>query len=631
MPASHRFRENAMLKTSRRLMLGMVWVTAGLLLAQLGCDRAPGKLLLDPGGSAGGAGYKSKFTRIQVAGNLNPTLYGNFDLTKSPDMANQGNGVWTAVVKGVAAGDHLFKFVTNGKFDDPPDYGSDEVCRPSTSGTVIPVTGQGTAICVTFAAAGNYKVTLDEQTLKFKFEPYTVATPGTIAGTVTFENPPPSPLKAAVTVLTAGTQTVQAADSTESNGSFSIGDLPEGSYDVRFAASGYLDSLKTNVQVAAGQTVNIGTIRLAKGCTSAFSKIQVAGNLNTDLYGNFDLTKSPELQKVAGCRWETTINTVTAGQHFLKLVTNGAFDNPKDYGGEESNCLTLSAGFISAPVKQVSGTGTALCINFPEAGNYKFTLDEDALTLRIEKTVVLQGGTLHGEVAFGGTPPRGLHAAVTVLQQGTSTVVAADSATPEFILNGIPAGQYDVKFAAVGYLDTLRSAVIAVGQITELGTVQMRAGCTSAFNKIQIAGNLNTDKYGNFDLTRAPELTKMGGCRWQATVDSVLSGQHFFKLVTNGAFDSPPDYGGDESNCLTLTAGTLNTTVRPASGTGTALCVTFPDAGKYKFTLDEAARTLLIEKVTSAASRIQTIKLGLRPENSAGAGSEGIVSTGGSR
>lgn len=620
-----------MLKTSRRLLSGMIWLTAGLLMLQLGCDRAPGKLLLDPGGGGGGAGYKSKFTRIQVAGNLNPTLYGNFDLSKSPDMLSQGDGVWTAVVKGVSAGDHLFKFVTNGKFDDPLDYGSDEVCRPSATGTVIPVSGQGTAICVTFAAAGNYKVTLDEQTLKFKFEPYTVATPGTIAGTVTFENPPPAPLKAAVTVLTAGTQTVLAADSTASNGSFSIGDLPEGSYDVRFSASGYLDSLKTNVQVAAGQTVNLGTIRLARGCTSAFSKIQVAGNLNTDLYGNFDLTRSPELQKVAGCRWETTINTVTAGQHFLKLVTNGAFDNPKDYGGEESNCLTLSAGFISAPVRQVSGTGTALCINFPEAGNYRFTLDEEALTLRIEKTVVLQGGTLHGEVAFAGTPPAGLHAGVTVLRQGTSTMVAADSATPEFILNGIPAGQYDVKFSAAGYLDTLRSAVIAVGQITELGTVQMRVGCTSVFNKIQVTGNLNPDKYGNFDLARAPDMARVGGCTWQGTVDSVTSGQHFFKLVTNGSFDSPPDYGGDESNCLTLTAGTLNTTVRPASGTGTALCVTFPDAGRYKFTLDEGAKTLSIEKVPSAPSRTQSNRLPLRPAHAAGAGSEAVVLTGGSR
>jgi hypothetical protein len=580
---------------------GLVLATLLCAVGLLHCDRAPNRSLLTPTGSGGGgATCKSKFTKIQVVGDFN-----GWSLTSAPAMADSGC-VWTATVMGVTAGEHKFKFVTNGAFDSPPDYGSDEVCRTALTGTVTAVSGSGTAVCVTFAKAGNYRFTLDEEALSFRIEEVIVAQPATIRGSVGFGGTPAPALQAVVQLLQAGTTTVVGTDTTAS--AYEFTGLQAGDYDVRFTAAGYLDSLKTGVHAAAGQTVDLGPTVLRVGCASQFHTIQLAGNFNTDLYGNFDLTRSPQMTKVSGCVWQGTVASVTAGQHYFKMVTDGAFDNPKDYGGVETQCLTLTAGSIVTPVLQVSGTGTAICMTFPEAGNYRFTLDEGALTVSIEKVVVANPGSVTGTLTFGGTPtPATLKASVKVFAAGTQNQLGADSssgtgATQTFSVTGISPGSVEVRVSAVGYRDTTRAGVtVTGGQAASVGTVALTkvVGCVSrAHTSMILTGNFSY-RFASFDLAASPHMTKLGGCLWQVTVDSVKAGEKYLKFVTDSS-STRDGYGGDEGNCLAFPTGeALTGGVQYVAGVSGNLCVAFSALGRYRFTLDEQALSFTVERVAT--------------------------------
>ncbi|MBI5835933.1 MAG: carboxypeptidase regulatory-like domain-containing protein [Candidatus Eisenbacteria bacterium] len=567
----------------------------------LHCDRAPNRSLLTPTGGGGGPTCKSKFTKIQVAGDFN-----GWSLTAAPSMTAVGC-VWTATVLNVTAGEHKFKFVTNGAFDNPLDYGSDEVCRPALNGTISAVSGSGTAICVTFAKAANYRFTLDEEALTFRIEEVVVQQPATLRGSVAFGGSPPAGLKAAVTALLAGTQTVAASDTTAQ--SFVFEGLEAGRYDVRFAAPGYLDTVRAGVLAAAGQTVDLGPTVLRTGCASQFHTIQLAGNFNPDLYGNFDLARSPQMTKIAGCVWQGTVNSVTAGQHYFKMVTDGAFDNPKDYGGDEGRCLTVTHDTLLTPVRQVSGTGTALCVTFPDAGNYRFTLDESAGTVLVERLVVANPGSVTGHVLFPGTPAAGARASVRVFAAGTANQLGADStaagaASQAFAVPGIPPGSVDVRVAAVGYRDTSRTGVtVTAGQAADIGTLALTAvvGCVSrAHTSMILTGNFA--QFPSFDLSRSPHMTRLGTCRWQVTVDSVKAGEKFLKFVVDSSA-TRDGYGGDENNCLALSpAGGLTSGVTHTPGVGGNLCVTFTP-GRYRFTLDEQSLTFTIERLAPGAPR----------------------------
>jgi hypothetical protein len=169
------------------------------------------------------------------------------------------------------------KFRTDLAWDTPPDWGccDGETCDEAV---VIPDDGSavGQALCeragfggdigpIEFPATGLYLFQFDEVAGAFTIR--SVGSPvavGSIEGTVAFSGVSPLLLPVAtVTVFEAGTTTERGtATSDSSDGAWTVGDLPSGTYDVEFTATGFLDSTVTGVQVNAPSVTSMATVTL---------------------------------------------------------------------------------------------------------------------------------------------------------------------------------------------------------------------------------------------------------------------------------------------------------------------------------------------------------------------------------
>lgn len=321
---------------------------------------------------------------------------------------------------------------------------------------------------------------------------------------------------------------------------------------------------------------------LDDSCISELQLIQMVGDFTEPAWS---IPDSPALQLGPGCVWSVVVRFNTAGDHLFKFVTEGAFDNPQDFGWNEAQALRVGA---DNPVLRVSGTGTGIKLTIPVAGCYLIRLFETELIFRADPTSCSTGG-IRGVVAFeNATQPPLPRARVQARQQGIES--GADSSSADdgtFEIIGLAAGTYDVRYRAFGYLDTTVTGVAVEESVVEIAPVTLRAGCISAFDSIQVVGQFTTPP---FDLSVSPVMQQVEGCIWEAEV-SVAAGTHLFKLVTNGQFDTPPDYGGDEAVTLPIDS---TFAVQSATGQGTAIRVDFPITAIYSFRLDEAASTLRV-------------------------------------
>jgi hypothetical protein len=188
-------------------------------------------------------------------------------------------------------------------------------------------------------------------------------------------------------------------------------------------------------------------------------------------------------------------------------------------------------------------------------------------------------------VAFAGLSTGPYPQATVDLYQGTATTplatVKSNATTRTFGFQTLPNGTYKVEISSPCFVKETRTGVTVAGANVDLGNVTLAAG-VSAFNTIQIVG-----EFTSWDPAEAPQMVESPACVWSTTVSvtaDMVTGSKFFKFLTDGAFDDPKDYGGDENTLLTL-PGTYP--VRPVSGQGTALKVQFAADGSYVFTLDE--------------------------------------------
>lgn len=524
-------------------------------------------------------GCRSDYDKIQVAGDLNPDLYGSFDLTRAPEMTLNAQCVWEATLEGVTAGNHYFKFVTDGAFDNPPDFGGDEVCTSDLAGSVSLVSGQGTALCVTFAEAGDYVFQLDEKARSYNITKSGAGTPrGKLKGRIHFADDP-SPLpEARVQLLKAGT--TLAVDELDVTQAFSFSGVPVGDYDIRISAAGYQTTTVTGT-VTANLTTDVGTVNLLVGYTSAFNKVEVIGDFPTV---NWTPELAPDMVQDPPGVWKAVVNGVTAGNHYFKFRTNDNWESPDpDYGTPtDETCRPELTGGVAL----ITSSGSALCVTFPEAANYRFTLDERALTYTIEKVVISQPATIYGTVAFNGAPPAGGKAYVQLLQ-GT-TPVTSDSTVGAFEFGGLAAGTYDIKVSARGYVtQTLSGQTVAAGQSKNVGTITLQPGFSSAFSTIAVIGD-----FPGIDWTpeRAAVMTQASPGVWKVTVQGVTGGNHYMKFRTNNNWETPdPDYGSaSDETCRPNLSG-------PTALSAAALCLTFPTGtAAYEFTLDEINLTYAI-------------------------------------
>jgi hypothetical protein len=220
--------------------------------------------------------------------------------------------------------------------------------------------------------------------------------PGRIRGTLKFDDPanfPPyddlasPPYPPTVVELYQGTFKVAADTTTGSDRSFDFPSLAAGTYRIEADARMFARAIVNNIDVGTA-TVDLGDVQLAADITELTTSMHVAGDWN-----GFTIDPTTQMNLTANVTWTyTTTTPITAGIQNMKFVTDGSFDNPTDYGGDES--VTLTVPLANAPARLVSGFGTALHLDFTANADYTFTLDERRQTFTIE--LAAASARLHG-------------------------------------------------------------------------------------------------------------------------------------------------------------------------------------------------------------------------------------------
>ena len=146
---------------------------------------------------------------------------------------------------------------------------------------------------------------------------------GSISGTVAFsDSPSPRPV-ATVRVFEAGTTNQAGAGASSSvDGTFTIGNLSAGTYDVTVTRDGYTDGGATGVTVTALSNTNLGTITLDLECST---QMQIVGDFN-----GWD-SSAPFMSPDGACAWADTIS-VADGCYRMKLRTNDDWETTPDWG-----------------------------------------------------------------------------------------------------------------------------------------------------------------------------------------------------------------------------------------------------------------------------------------------------------
>jgi hypothetical protein len=299
------------------------------------------------------------------------------------------------------------------------------------------------------------------------------------------------------------------------------------------------------------------------------------------------------LQDPTGCIWTVSVS-LNAGQVLFKFVTNDDFDTTQDYGGSETVTLSVPGG--PHPTQLVSGTGTAIKVNVATAGDYTITLNERTLTWTAVPGEPPAGGGVAGTVSFANLVAAPFPLARVTVYEGATPVdsVTTDPTTRAFEITGLDPGTYRVVASASCFAQVELPSVTVSNGTTNVGNLAMAEGASS-FTTIDLVGGFNLFTPGVDPMVQTPT------CVW--TRDRVLApGVFNFKFLTDGVFDTPPDYGGDEGVAIDVPGGGA---VRPVSGPGTAITISVANAGTYRFVLDERVQRWTAELLPPAPARVE--------------------------
>jgi len=380
-----------------------------------------------------------------------------------------------------------------------------------------------------------------------------------------------------------------------------------------------------------------------ESCVTSFSTMHLLGTFNawnTELW-----TTTPGMTYLGGCVWTEEV-AFESGEIQWKFVSDAGW-NDNDYvtageeglqgsvqlggGGEETNLVAqipetgdyhvllfegttppsylIGAGADAPVVRSNVATGAFSIANLP-AGTYEIIIRAEGYLDAHVAQVVLDGkqgrdlgtidvvsatGAILGRVAFADSPSPLPTATVQIYQAGGTTVVRTDStdALGDFAIRGLSTGSYDVRISAEGYEDETVAGVDFVnGEDSDLGTITLSPGCSSAYSFIEVLGEFN-------GWSPTGRMTQVEACLWQDTLTVAVTGDSAdlrMKFRTDGVWDTPPDFGTctSQSDVLPLVGGAVEDTVCLVTGEGTALTVRFYETGDYEFRLDEQHRTFRI-------------------------------------
>lgn len=260
------------------------------------------------------------------------------------------------------------------------------------------------------------------------------AKPGGIHGAVA-----PSGVMASVFVI-ANNDTV-ASTITGSDGQFTVGLLPAGTYSVAVhAREGYQDQTVAGVAVAMGQTTDVGTVTLSPIPPPPPTEGAIAG-----------------LTMPSGAA--TTVSAMASG--LLVAQVSPGLDGAFSIGG-------LPAGTYSLQFTPAAGyEATALDGVSVQAGA---TTNVGQVTLQAVPPPPPSTGSITGFVA-----PAGMPTMVSAMQGSTVVASTQVDGSGYFLLGNLPVGTYDLLLhPAFDYADkTVTGVSVAGGVTTNLGTVSL--------------------------------------------------------------------------------------------------------------------------------------------------------------
>jgi hypothetical protein len=477
----------------------------------------------------------------------------------------------------------LFKLLTDGNWGDPPDFGGDEAVTIPIPGEfeVIEIEGgTGNAIKVEMTQPGDYAFRLDltQSPAVLSALPVGSVVQG-LQGTIEFEGTSRVPwIPARVLVFDGGRQV--ASTLSDSTGKFQVRGLDPDTYTVMVSAICFQQASQT-VTVGEGAFPRL-TFNLQPG-PSPHSTMSVAGSFN-------GYSTAETMDEVEECVWFYEASApLTPGTHDFMFVTNGFFSFPPDYGSlRDTVYMAMPGETLDAPADLVDETGATIRFQVDTAEPYWFIFNERTQYFMMAPTSVPGPGGITGTVTFESIPSAPFPAASVTAYQGAIGVetTTSDTETGEFTFRGLAPGTYRVV-AGAGCFNDAEVSDIQVGiEMVELpmGSLQLSAG-PSGFTSISVAGDFN-------GFATDALMTNPTGCIWfYDTPDSIEAGIHLFKFVTNGVFDTPPDYGGDESTTYDVPG---SGEVQVVTGGGTNIKINVSEKRKYRFVLDERQRQFQI-------------------------------------
>ncbi len=138
---------------------------------------------------------------------------------------------------------------------------------------------------------------------------------------------------------------------------------------------------------------------------------------------------------------------------------------------------------LSTPSSQQSGLKLNVHANLVEGIEYKLWLDFDAGRSVVEtgngnyilKPVIRTYSEATSGAIKGSVVPANSHSTAYAIQNATDTIASAvaDTTSGNFLLGGLPAGDYTVGIHADGYADTTLTGNVTTGSVTDLGSVQL--------------------------------------------------------------------------------------------------------------------------------------------------------------
>ena len=262
--------------------------------------------------------------------------------------------------------------------------------------------------------------------------------------------PPPTTGTASGTVIDASTNqplngvavnlvnNAAVSTLTNSTGSFSLANIPQGSQQISFSLNGYAASTAA-VTMTAGSIVNIGSVPLSVVSTTGI----IQGTI-TDAS-----TGSPLSGAIITVTGTTTWTGTTSTNGFYKIT------------GIAPGDVTISAS--NSGYSTVSSAGTVT------AGG--------TLVFSPSLTVVNTKGGLKGKIvdSTAGLPLAGASVALT----GTKSYTASTDSSGNFALSAMDAGSYSGSVSLAGYGTQTFFLTIIAGTTTDLGSVPLTANPTT--------------------------------------------------------------------------------------------------------------------------------------------------------